>query len=77
MPELERLSGRLPVPIIDGLAMLAKENYIQWEASMPPERAIIIEGWERPDPRFNRLETSPQGTQWGVDGGNIEYWTKY
>ncbi|WP_313640336.1 hypothetical protein [Paenibacillus sp.] len=77
MPELQRLSGRLPVPIKEGLALLAQENYIQWVQGMPPETAIIIEGWERPDPRVKRHEVAPQGIQWGIDGSNIEYWTDY
>ncbi|WP_379142403.1 hypothetical protein [Paenibacillus sp. sgz500992] len=67
MPELERLSGRTPVPIKEGLSVLARENYIQWQPDMPPERAVIIEGWERDNP-------SHQADQ---RGGNTDYWNYY
>ncbi|MDH6430300.1 MULTISPECIES: hypothetical protein [unclassified Paenibacillus] len=77
LPELERLSGRMPVPIKTALLELVEENYIEWNSHMPMETAIIIEGWERPDPRFKKRHTAPQEIQWGMDGGNIEYWTMY
>ncbi|MEK5182108.1 hypothetical protein [Paenibacillus odorifer] len=77
LPELERLSGRMPVPIKAALLELIQENYIEWNPNTPPETAIIIEGWERTDSRFKRLGTVNNEIQWGMDGGNIEYWTKY
>ncbi|MEK5586602.1 hypothetical protein MKZ21_30555 [Paenibacillus sp. FSL P2-0536] len=78
LPELERLSGRMPVSIKEGLKELAADNYIEWNPSTPTETAIIIEGWERPDPRFSfKSQDNSQPTKWGVDGSNIDYWTKY
>jgi len=77
LPELERLSGRMPVPIKAALKELVEENYIEWNPNTPTEMAIIIEGWERPDSRFNKRQTEHEDIQWGVDGGNIEYWTMY
>ena len=74
LQELERLNGRMPLAIKEGLKELAADNYIEWNPSMPTETAIIIEGWERP---FFKSQETPQPTQWGVDGGNIDYWTKY
>lgn len=67
MPELERLSGRMPVQIKEGLTVLAQEHYIVWDSGMPPERAVIIEGWERDNPSHN------------VDqkGSNTDYWNYY
>lgn len=77
LPELERLSGRMPVDIKNGLKELVEENYIDWNPHTPPETAIIIEGWERPDPRFKRNETVSQEIQQGVSGSSIDYWTRY
>ncbi|MNC28677.1 hypothetical protein D3C75_768960 [compost metagenome] len=51
MPELERLSGRLPAPIREGMRELVAERYIEWNSGTPPETAVIIEGWERQEPR--------------------------
>ncbi|MEK3658201.1 hypothetical protein NSQ29_01400 [Paenibacillus sp. FSL F4-0236] len=77
LPELERLSGRMPVPIKAALKELVKENYIEWNPNTPPETVIIIEGWERPDPRFKRVETVTQEIQWGMESSNTDYWTMY
>ncbi len=77
LPELERLSGRMPVPIKAALKELVEENYIEWNTNTPPEMAIIIEGWERPDPRFKRVDTATHEIQWGMDGSNTDYWTMY
>lgn len=77
LPELERLSGRMPVPIKAALQELVEENYIEWNQHTPPETAVIIEGWERPDSRFKRRDGEPRDIERGVDGGNIDYWTKY
>jgi hypothetical protein len=77
LPELERLSGRMPVPIKAALKELVEENYIEWNPNTPPETAVIIEGWERPDPRFKKRQIASQEIQWGMDGGNIDYWTMH
>ncbi|MDH6373506.1 hypothetical protein M2444_005338 [Paenibacillus sp. PastF-3] len=77
LPELERLSGRMPVPIKAALKELVEENYIEWNSNTPPEMAIIIEGWERADPRFKRVETATHEIHWGMDGSNTDYWTMY
>jgi hypothetical protein len=50
LPELERLSGRMPVDIRNGLIELVNENYIEWNPNTPPEMACIISGWERDNP---------------------------
>jgi hypothetical protein len=67
----------MPVPIKAALKELVEENYIVWNPNTPPEMAIIIEGWERPDPRFKRAETATHEIQWGMDGSNTDYWTMY
>ncbi|MEK3969427.1 hypothetical protein [Paenibacillus sp. FSL H7-0323] len=77
LPELERLSGRMPVPIKAALKELVEENYIEWNPNTPPETAVIIEGWERPDSRFKKRQIASQEIQWGMDGGNIDYWTMH
>jgi hypothetical protein len=50
MPELERLSGRMPVDIRTGLKELTEGNYIEWNPNTPPEMACIISGWEKDNP---------------------------
>ncbi|MEK4474382.1 hypothetical protein NSQ91_14290 [Paenibacillus sp. FSL R7-0048] len=77
LPELECLSGRMPVPIKAALKELVEENYIEWNPNTPPETAVIIEGWERPDSRFKKRQIASQEIQWGMDGGNIDYWTMH
>lgn len=76
MSELERLSGRLPDPIKVALQELVEEHYLEWDPNMPTETAIIIEGWERPDPRFKTRETV-QEVQTGIKSSSLDYWTNH
>ncbi|MFF2910031.1 helix-turn-helix domain-containing protein [Paenibacillus sp. NPDC057934] len=68
--ELETKSGRTQDKIRLGLQELVDEKYIQWQPGNPPESALILEGWERTEDR-------PASVTWGMDGGQIDYWTDY
>ncbi|WP_342436686.1 hypothetical protein NSS79_25640 [Paenibacillus sp. FSL L8-0436] len=74
LPELERLSGRLPGPIKAGMQQLADQNYITWNHALPVETAIIIEGWERND---EEPEGGPRKPQQPSAPGNTDYWQYY
>ncbi len=77
LPELERLSGRLPGPIKTGMQQLVEHNYIEWNHSLPVETAVIIEGWER-DTRYDEEElTGPRKPQQTPAAGNTDYWQYY
>ncbi|MEK4159496.1 MULTISPECIES: hypothetical protein [Paenibacillus] len=77
LQELEIKSGRTADKIYKAFKELVDEDYIEWEPHSAFESAVIIEGWERPDPRFKTSQTCAHEVGWGLDGGNIEYWTKY
>lgn len=74
MLELERLSGRTPVDIRNGLLELAKENYIEWNQHTPPEMACIIDGWERDNPAH--IDPDDKQKQASVPRDS-DYWTLY
>lgn len=74
MPELERLSGRMPVDIRSGMSVLAQENYIEWSPHTPPETAVIIEGWERDNPSHKEVQTGAGKT---TGQGYTDYWSQY
>jgi hypothetical protein len=42
----------------------------QWQSGKQPETALVLEGWER-------IKDQPAAISWGIDGGNIDYWTDY
>lgn len=73
MPEMERLSGRMPVAIRKGMLELADQNYISWNPHATVETAVIIEGWEREDLNSGR----PQEPQRSFQTGNLVYWQYY
>lgn len=73
LPEMERLSGRMPVAIRRGMQELAKENYIQWNPEAPIETAVIIDGWEREDAAVG----SSRDPQKSLKTGNLDYWQYY
>ena len=75
LSELVRLSGRSRVKIRLGMQTLAEQAYIQWNPKMPVEKAVIIEGWERADPRTDRNSRPVQ--QQMVSEGNTDYWLYY
>ncbi|MFP4976414.1 hypothetical protein ACE6ED_13505 [Paenibacillus sp. CN-4] len=75
--ELERLSGRAPGKIYEGLRELAADHYIEWTPGRPVESAIILEGWPRPDPAVERLRRRRPPSPWDNSGSNIDYWTSY
>lgn len=77
LQELERLSGRQPVSIKRGLAVLAQENYIEWDPRTPPEAAVIIEGWERDNPAHKTPQTGTQQPGHAINPGNTDYWQYY
>ncbi|WP_445670779.1 hypothetical protein [Paenibacillus sp. FSL R5-0914] len=77
LKELEIKSGRTPNKIYKAFKELVDKDYIEWEPHAALERAVIIKGWETPDIRLKTSQTDVHGIGWGVDGGNIEYWTKY
>lgn len=73
MPEMERLSGRMPVTIRKGMLELADQNYISWNPHTTVETAVIIEGWEREDTNSGRSH-DPQRS---IQTGNLDYWQYY
>jgi len=73
MPEMERLSGRMPVAIRKGMLELADQNYISWNPHTTVETAVIIEGWEREADNSERSYESHRSVQ----TGNLDYWQYY
>ncbi|WP_052088165.1 hypothetical protein [Paenibacillus wynnii] len=76
LSELGRLSGRSSMKIREGMQILAEQNYIEWNRKMPVERAVIIEGWERPDPTAKQ-QGEGQIRQLTRTTGNTDYWLYY
>jgi len=72
LSELSRLSGRSRIKIRLGMQALAEQTYIEWNPKLPVEKAVIIEGWERPDPPTER--NTQQLRQQMVREGNTDYW---
>ncbi|WP_052088295.1 hypothetical protein [Paenibacillus wynnii] len=73
MPEMERLSGRMPVAIRKGMLELADQNYISWNPHTTVETAVIIEGWERENDTSERPHEHRSSSQ----TGNLDYWQYY
>ncbi|MEK3771080.1 hypothetical protein MKY14_21290 [Paenibacillus sp. FSL R5-0887] len=74
LPELERLSGRMPVDIRNGLKELTEENYIEWNPNTPPEMACIISGWERDNPSHRDPEEAREVKN---IPSSADYWLYY
>ncbi|KAA1180720.1 hypothetical protein [Paenibacillus sp. B2(2019)] len=74
LPELERLSGRMPVDIRNGLIELTEENYIEWNLHTSPEMACIISCWERDNPSHRNPEEVIRDK---TAESNTDYWLYY
>lgn len=73
MPTLEELkqkSGRKEDRVIAGLRELAEAGHIEWQPGITPDRAKIVEGWERKNPS-HKLAGPPVKTT------NDDYWKYY
>ncbi|MDP4098530.1 hypothetical protein OIN60_17500 [Paenibacillus sp. P96] len=75
--ELSVRTGRQPRDLSAGLLHLEKEGYIRWEDRSSTQHVVILEGWERAEPRQSAFVRMEDGGRSAVVEDGTKYWTEY